>query len=310
MSFDFIDRLWRQPQGIWARKALFQVHLWAGIGAGIYILLISVSGSLVVFRTELHRAFTRPPVTVVPAAAPLSDAELKAAVERAYPGWEIDQVWPPKRPEQPVEIWMKRGGRHKQRIFNPYTGADLGHNDPAGVRMVLWLVSFHDDLLVPDKGRKANGIGAILLTVLCVTGAIIWWPGAAKWRGSVTAPWTGNWKRFNWALHSAAGLWSFAFVFLWAVSGIYLVFPETFSKTVDYLQPLDENAPTARLGDEILRWVARLHFGRFAGWPVKTLWVVLGLAPVALFITGAVMWWNRKIKSGAGGQRGQTPLAP
>jgi uncharacterized iron-regulated membrane protein len=51
-----------------------------------------------------------------------------------------------------------------------------------------------------------------------------------------------------------------------------------------------------RFLDEVLRWSTRLHFGRFAGWPVKTLWVVLGFAPVVLFITGAVMWWNRVLR--------------
>jgi len=26
---------------------------------------------------------------------------------------------------------------------------------------------------------------------------------------------------------------------------------------------------------------------------VKTIWVVFGLAPVLLFVTGVLMWWNR-----------------
>ena len=26
---------------------------------------------------------------------------------------------------------------------------------------------------------------------------------------------------------------------------------------------------------------------------MKTIWVIFGLAPVALFITGFLMWWNR-----------------
>ena len=34
----------------------------------------------------------------------------------------------------------------------------------------------------------------------------------------------------------------------------------------------------------------RLHFG---GLPVKAGWVVLGLAPPTLFVTGFLMWWNR-----------------
>ena len=34
-----------------------------------------------------------------------------------------------------------------------------------------------------DNGRKVNGIGAIFLTLLCVTGLVVWWPGS-NWRSS------------------------------------------------------------------------------------------------------------------------------
>jgi uncharacterized iron-regulated membrane protein len=39
-----------------------------------------------------------------------------------------------------------------------------------------------------------------------------------------------------------------------------------------------------------------LHFGNFGGTPVKILWCLLGLAPMALFGTGALMWWNRVLR--------------
>jgi uncharacterized iron-regulated membrane protein len=50
---------WRRwllhPQREWPRRALFQVHLWSGIGLGLYILMISVTGSVLVYRNELFR---------------------------------------------------------------------------------------------------------------------------------------------------------------------------------------------------------------------------------------------------------------
>jgi uncharacterized iron-regulated membrane protein len=38
------------------KRALFQVHLWLGIAISLYVLLISLSGSVIVFRRELDRA--------------------------------------------------------------------------------------------------------------------------------------------------------------------------------------------------------------------------------------------------------------
>ena len=48
-------------------------------------------------------------------------------------------------------------------------------------------------------------------------------------------------------------------------------------------------------GQKILRAFSYAHYGNFAGWPFKALWVVLGLVPVVLFVTGVVMWWNRVV---------------
>lgn len=51
-------------------------------------------------------------------------------------------------------------------------------------------------------------------------------------------------------------------------------------------------------GDVILSWIGPLHFGTFggpgsAGVAVKTLWLLLGLAPALLAISGFLMYWNR-----------------
>jgi uncharacterized iron-regulated membrane protein len=293
------ERLWRRPQGVWARRALFQIHLWSGLGTGLYLLLISVTGSLLVFRIELHEMFSRPPVTVAVIGERLNEDQLKAAAVGAFPDYTVTNVWPPKKPEDAVEIWLTRNepGNAVHRLFDPYTGKNLGPPDPAMVRFIVWLASLHDDLLNGDKGRMVNGIGAILLTALSLTGLIIWWPGISSWRRSMTVDLKSNWKLFNWNLHSAAGFWSFLLVLMWALSGVYLAFPNPFQDVVEYFQPLGNvSSNEARLGDEILRWLSRLHFGRFGGWPIKALWTVLGLIPPVLFITGAVMWWNRVLR--------------
>lgn len=46
----------RQPQTVFLRKVLFQIHLWTGIGFGLYMVMICVSGSVLVYRNELYVA--------------------------------------------------------------------------------------------------------------------------------------------------------------------------------------------------------------------------------------------------------------
>src|SRR6187399_1681582 len=142
---------WQQwvhkPQSVWLRKALFQIHLWLGIG--IYVLLISISGSLLVYRNELYNYFTATPVIVEASGARKSEDELRAIATRVYPGYGISQYFEsPKNPREAVEIWMEQtvGDGRVQRLFNPYTGEDLGNSIPAGIRLMSWMTDFHVNL--------------------------------------------------------------------------------------------------------------------------------------------------------------------
>src|SRR6266478_5184109 len=290
------EKWMNRPQSLWLRKALFQVHLWTGIGIGLYVLLMSVSGSALVYRRELARTFSREPRITAGPGTRMTIAELKQTAKRAYPEYEPTRVYERKNPDQPVEIMLERGEKRLPRLFNPYTGADLGDPLQPGFRFILWLADLHDNLLHGKAGLRWNAAGAILTILLCLTGAVIWWPGIRNWRSSLTVRRRQNPRGLNWALHSALGFWSLAFIFMWGISGLYLSIPESFNAVVDFLEPMRDSSKTTRFGDQVLFWLSRLHFGRFAGLPVEIIWTIFGLAPAVLFVTGAVMWWKRVLR--------------
>ena len=173
---------------------------------------------------------------------------------------------------------------------------------------IAWLLDLHDNLLAGETGRAVNGVGAILLLVLAVTGLVIWWPGIRNWRRSLFVDRRLSWKRLNWNLHSALGVWFLLFVLLWGVTGTYLSFPSAFYAFFEYLEPIDSASNVERVSDEVLYWLAYGHFGRFnrrlpgcgAGCDLtlKAVWAGVALVPPAMFITGGIMWWNRVVRRG------------
>ena len=204
-------RQWlEQPQKTRLYNALFQVHFFVGATASAYLALMSVTGSISVYRDELSR-------------------------------------------------WTSAG----------------------------WIVKLHTNLLVGATGRVVNGVGGVSLTLLCLTGATIWWPGVKHWRRSLTVGWEAHFARINWDLHSALGFWCFLFVLLWGVSGIYFAFPRWF----DVFLLLD---PADRVTDQALYWLSALHFGRFDSF-TKAVWAVLGLVPAVLAFTGTFVCCRRMI---------------
>jgi uncharacterized iron-regulated membrane protein len=333
-----IERFVQRPQSIWLRKAIFQVHLWTGIAVGLYVVAISISGSALFFRNKVNQAASGR--KIVAGSGPLlSKAELIAAAKRAYPDYTTRSVWQGANPRQEVEIMLDRGGRRKNRIFDPYTGRDLGEAVPYSLRIMSWMLDLHVNLLAGPTGRIVNGVLAALLTLLALTGAVIWWPGIRNWRRSLTINLRASWKRINWDLHSAVGFWSFAFFFMWSFTGVYLIFPAPFDAFINRFAPLDyyrlvaqeEISPAVTLvrvadganptrmkrrrpaihysnGDLVIRTFFALHFGNFAGMGTRIVWAAIGLTPPFLFVTGALMWWNRVLsKEGRRLRREKTP---
>ncbi len=302
------QRWMRQPQDVLLRRILFQVHLWTGIILGLYVVVICLSGSMLVYRNELYRAFSPKPTIVAGSGATMPLEQLKDKAQRVYPEFEVTDVRAGETPNHALEVTLKRGQQTTRRLFHPFTGEDLGNLLPAGFRFTAWTLDLHDNLLQGKTGRRVNGVGAVLVLLLCGTGAVLWWPGTRNWRRSLFIDSRANWKRINWSLHSALGFWFFGFILLWGITGAYLSLTETFMQMFDYLQPLDDTSTDERLVDRIQYWLAYLHFGRLGGRGIpgcgrglcdsvtKGVWAAAGLVPPILFFTGALMWWNRVIR--------------
>jgi uncharacterized iron-regulated membrane protein len=290
------ERWVRQPQRVWLRRAAFQIHLWTGLGIGLYIAMLSLTGSALVYRNELDRYFATPRPRFEPNRARLTADQLRDAAETAYPGWTVTRVGDRISRRNPtIEIWVERGTDKKERLFDPYTGADLGDSFTTGEWFVLWLARLHDELLLDREGRWWNGLGSGIATLLFVTGAVVWWPGVTRWKRSLGVKWSAGWRRFNWDLHSAIGFWLFLFMLMWGVSGWYLGIPQPLSDFVDWVSDPDAIVGE-RPGDVVLLWLTRLHFGRWrTGW-LKAAWAFIGLVPALMFVTGVVMWWNRVLR--------------
>src|SRR6516162_3397500 len=51
---------WRQwvdhPERSWLRNMIFQIHMWVGAGVSVYVLLMSISGSIIVWQNELSKS--------------------------------------------------------------------------------------------------------------------------------------------------------------------------------------------------------------------------------------------------------------
>lgn len=281
-----------------------KVHLWLALLLGVYVVVISVSGSAVVFRGELNR-------WAVPFAVPSTDGEpltgdaLAAALAETYPDHTVLRFTEPRFPRQPVAVLLERDGVEHGRQFDPFAVADMGETYPPTVRVVEWLVSLHDDLLAGDVGRRVNGVLGGLVLILALTGIVIWWPGRHRWAQGLYV--TPSSPRFVARLHSAVGFWVSLLLVNWALTGLYMGYPAPFEALMNALDRTPEDF--VRPGDDLARWLTTAHFGRFGGLESRIAWTVLGLAPAVLVCTGWLMWYRRAVRPRLRRRRKLSPTA-
>ncbi len=285
---------WLQaPQTLWFRRVLFQVHLWMGIGLGLYILMISISGSAIVLRPQIARWFT--PSQVPSTAGPeLTGPALDARIAEAYLEYSVTTVVPATREGRATYVALtNNAGEEITRFFDQYTGADLGSTYPWQVATVEWLTRLHDELLMDRGGRKWNGVGGILFLLMTVSGVIIWWQGSKRWQDGVMIK-RASPRGFNWQLHSFLGFWSLALMFVWGLTSVYFAWPAPFDAVIDWF---DSDLEDFERPDGWLLTLIDFHFGRFRGllW-ANILWIFLGLLPAVMFITGFIVWYKRVVK--------------
>lgn len=218
-------QFWTQPRQSKVRQALFQVHLWSGIAIGLYLIVICLTGSILVYRYEIEHAIA-PGLNRVEVAP--GRADLQAVYEelkRRYPHLTFQQMAIPDSPER-AWFWRTRD-KDNNRVylyFHPNTGQILGAEEHKFLWM-QWVYDLHVYLLLGKPGLVPNGIGGALLFLLCVSGLVVWWPGIKNWRFGFRYAAQAGWRRQNYDLHKLTGIASFLVLAVIALSGVYYCFP-------------------------------------------------------------------------------------
>ena len=353
------------PRRASLRWWLFYTHLITGVLFGLYFVVIGITGSIIVFEPEISRATMPSPRPVNGPPLPLN--RVVDRISEAYPGRSINFIrWYPE-PADRYRVRLRpgpEGGTDTYVYIDRATGGVLGES-PWWIR---WTMELHIYLLGGTTGLKVNGIGALLLGIVSLTGLVVWWPGMRRWARGFKMNLRASWRGLNYDAHRVIGVVSMVVMLAFAFTGFYFGFPALFRQAVGYreipkslapsgtpanidLDSLVKRADAALPGGIVtvlyppasntdifrfrvklpgdgwefgrsevyfdqysgelrgihdvralsvpqlvfVQWMAPIHYGRFGGMLTRVLWVVSGLVPLVLFISGCLMWWNRSL---------------
>jgi uncharacterized iron-regulated membrane protein len=198
------------------RKTLFTLHMIAGLGAALFVVVLGLTGSVMAFEEEIDHV-THPHLFYVEAQErpALSLSALTERLSSTLPA-PVGAYGMGVTPNRSYYLSTPAGN-----VFvNQYTGEMLGIR-----RGPTWLSNVHQihlRLLAGETGKTIMSWAGVVVVLLTISGLYLWWPVK---RVSIDTAAGG--RRFWFDLHNAVGVVSFAFLFVLALTGTIIGFERT-----------------------------------------------------------------------------------
>lgn len=215
------------------RQVALKLHLWMALVGGVFILLATVTGAILVFEREINRAQDAALFRIESGVPPLPLDDLVAAVQAAYPQQKVRGVVFPE--DEPGAINVAMPGRAV--MVDPGTGRILVEV-ANGSRLANMIEGLHLNLRVGPWGNRIVGTATLLCLLSALTGLYLWWPRRMfRFRKDESG------RRFMFDLHNVAGFWTAAFLVIVTGTGLTMFWG---SFTEPLLRRLDPTQPQAR----------------------------------------------------------------
>ncbi|MBC3788345.1 PepSY-associated TM helix domain-containing protein [Spirosoma utsteinense] len=204
------------------KKAIGKVHLWLGLTSGLVVFVISLTGCLYAFKTEIED-FTQPYRYVQTEAKPLLPPSALGAIgKRILPGKNLHSVTYRTGGRAAVLTFYHYEPTYYYLAFvNPYSGNVLEVSDMSSDFFYQVLQGHYYLWLPPTIGQPIAASATLIFVVMLITGIVLWWPkhkGARKQRFSVK--WKSPWRRRNYDLHNVLGFYAASIALIMAGTGL------------------------------------------------------------------------------------------
>ncbi|MDG9779682.1 PepSY-associated TM helix domain-containing protein [Metapseudomonas otitidis] len=194
-------------------------HFYAGLFVIPFMILLSVTGLIYLFKPQLDQAMYADLLRVPAAGQPLSADTLLQRAQAVHPEAVVSKYLPPVAEGWSGQFVITEQGRELNLFIDPYSGRVLGTQD------ALWNLQaaarkLHGDLLIGPLGDRLIELAAGWGIVLVVSGLYLWWPRGSGGAG-VLWPRLSARGRLLWRdLHGVTGFWGSLLLLFMLMTGM------------------------------------------------------------------------------------------
>ncbi len=200
-------------------RTLWRWHFYAGLFVMPFILILSVTGAIFLFKPQIDRweegSFLG--LSAVNAVSP--NQQLQAAI-LAFPGAQFESYRLPEHISDAAMITLVRDdGGTKRQVFVSPQGKMLDSLDPDS-RVTEVVSEIHGSLLAGKYGSWLVELAGSWAIVMVLSGLYLWWPSGRRLAG-VLWPRLLQGKRAFWPdLHAVTGFWVSGFALILLITAL------------------------------------------------------------------------------------------
>ena len=202
------------------QRTVWRWHFYAGIFCMPFVVVLSISGAIYLFKTEIEswneRTFDRLVVEGQPASAKDQiQAALTAVTNSSLEGYEIQSS-----STSATRVILKQAGEAIRVYVHPES-CEVLQSSHESQRFMRTVFRLHGELLMGDRGSMIVELAASWTIIMILTGLFLWWPRHSQGLGGVLFPRLNSGKRIVWRdMHAVTGIWISFFAMFLLVSGL------------------------------------------------------------------------------------------
>lgn len=242
---------------------LLTIHKWLGLFAGIFILVMSLSGAVIVFDDEIESFLNRDIINQPNYQEPVSIDKAYQAIRSAYPTWDIRIKSIPEKANQVIKAEVRHPDARRYLYLDPVQGKILRDLDSEKT-FSYWMLKLHYKLHAGFWGEVIVLLAGLMLLFSLITGFWFYRKSILKTVTFKKRPRFRKLKTFSSEMHRFIGVWALIFNLVTVITGFVILLIIVLSNVKSYNQekPLP-NPPTVEVSLDHLIEKARETYPGF-----------------------------------------------
>ena len=188
-------------------RTVWRWHFYAGLFCIPFVIWLSITGSIYLFRPQIERWLDRPYEHLqITGPRASREAQIQTAIN-AVPGSNLHFYELPQTAQSATRVIVGRGKDEFRVYVHPQTlnVMKVVNEDKRPMMVVFHL---HGELLSGDWGSRIVELAASWAIIMILSGIYLWWPRQASSIEGVLYPRLRQGKRIFWRdLHAVTGVW-------------------------------------------------------------------------------------------------------